>query len=391
MHAASRFAVGLPVRWPLLKLLERAYRWQYPRRSKRQRQAMARYHGCPDRKDPRRVRRELRLLARHWGCYPFHYFRYDLFREGRDLDDRALLAYIPEFFLYHVFLPPQEGAGDPAILADKLRTVDLFSARGIAQPAVLGTVVDGRWRGPAGAAADPQALLAAWSEQAPPRVFLKPAAGSGGHGIIVLRPGDGGWRRSSGEPVTAADLARLAGAGRWLVQAGVVQVAETARYYPGSVNTFRINTTVEAGQAKLRCAVIRIGGGGRELDNAALGGIMLGVDSASGLTTAQAGNELMQSFAQHPDSGHRFAADALAVWPEVRAFALRAAAALPEYTNVAWDIAATAAGPLALEANLGFGIDCYQSVLGGLAAAFEIDDPAPYWGAGRRRPATMSS
>ena len=390
MHAASRLAVKLPARRMVLRLLERMYRRQYPRRSKRQREAVDRYRECRDRKDEALVRHELRDLERYWGCYPFHYFRYDLFRRDRDLSREDLRAFLPEFFLYHVFLPPQEGPGDPAVLADKLRTVDLFDERGIGQPAVLARVIDGEWRDAGGAPASPGDLTRIWHDLGHERVFLKPAAGSGGEGIVVLRPGPDGWTLASGEPMTAARIQQTLAHGRWLVQAGVVQVEETARYYRGSVNTFRINTSMESGRPAVRCAVIRIGGGGRELDNAALGGIMLGVTDA-GVTTPMAGNELMESFASHPDSGYRFTAEALESWPAVRSFVLDAAAAVPEYTHIAWDIAATPDGMVALEANLGFGIDCYQSVLGGLASEFGIDDPGAYWGSRRRRPAVRSS
>jgi hypothetical protein len=379
VNAATRRIVGWPGRRMLLKLLERGYRVQYPRRSRRQAQARARMERCPHRKPADRIAREIGLLQRHWGCYPFHYLRYDLFRADRDLPDTDLLAYIPEFFLYHVYLPLFEGDGDPTLFGDKLHTVDLFDARGIAQPEVLGRAEGGRWRDAAGDPCAAGDLLAAWSRSGRDRVFLKPALGSGGQGIRVLRPHPAGWAERDAEPITPSDLESLAARGRWLAQAGVDQVAETARYYGGSVNTYRINTAWIAGEVSIPCAVIRIGGGGRELDNAALGGVMVGVEAATGRTTPTAGNELMETFPTHPDSGHVFAAETLTSWPAVRDFALAAARELPEFGHLAWDIAATQDGPVALEANIGFGIDCYQSVLGGLAPAFGIDAPDRFW------------
>jgi hypothetical protein len=380
MHAASRLAVGIPGRRGLLKLLSTAYRWRYPRRSKRQQQAMARFARCGDRKPDDQVAAEIADLRRHWGCHPFHYFRYDLYRAGRATTSVERRAFIPEFFLYHVFLPLQEGTGDPRVLGDKLRTVALFRERGIEQPVVLGMARGGQWFShearPLGAAG----LLESWSRQGPERVFMKPAAGSGGRGILVLRPADGGWADATGAGMTADRLGRMARTDDWLVQAGVEQIEETARYYRTSVNTFRINSSVIDGEARIHCAVIRIGGGGRELDNAALGGIMVGVDPQSGETTPFAGNELMETFPTHPDSGHRFASETLASWSSIREFVLDAARRIPEYRHIAWDIAATPDGPIALEANIGFGIDCYQSILGGLADSFGIDEPDRFWG-----------
>ena len=52
---------------------------------------------------------------------------------------------------------------------------------------------------------------------------------------------------------------------------------------------------------------------------------------------------------------------------------------LPQFTYLGWDIALTRRGPLAIETNLGFGLDSYQIALGGLREPFQISDPQFYW------------
>jgi hypothetical protein len=52
---------------------------------------------------------------------------------------------------------------------------------------------------------------------------------------------------------------------------------------------------------------------------------------------------------------------------------------LPQFTYLGWDIALTKEGPLAIETNLGFGLDLYQVSLGGLREAFGIENPKFYW------------
>lgn len=379
MHAMSRMVVSWPGRSLLLKGGERFYRVRYRRRSKRLAQARRRFAVCKRRKTEARIGSEMAMLERYWGCFPFHYLRYDLYRLDRGLDEQELLAYIPEFFLYHVYLPMMEGPGDPDVLGDKVRTVAIFRDREIAQPAVLGWAAGRRWHDAEGVPLRADDMLQSWSGSGVDRIFLKPAKGSGGVGIRVLRPRDGAWYDGRGEHLDARKLNNLAQVGDWLAQAGVAQVHETARYYGGAVNTFRVNTGRIDGELCIPCAVMRLGGGGRELDNAALGGIMIGLDVKSGVTTPMAGNELMESFSHHPDSRYRFRPEGLGVWSEVQAFAIAAASRLPEYGHIAWDIAATPDGPVALEANLGFGIDCYQCVLGGLSREFGIREPRRFW------------
>jgi hypothetical protein len=52
---------------------------------------------------------------------------------------------------------------------------------------------------------------------------------------------------------------------------------------------------------------------------------------------------------------------------------------LPFFTHLGWDIALTREGPVAIEVNLGPGIEGLQIACGGLRKVFQIEDPDYYW------------
>jgi hypothetical protein len=86
-----------------------------------------------------------------------------------------------------------------------------------------------------------------------------------------------------------------------------------------------------------------------------------------------------ETFEKHPDTGFAFKNFQFPHWDQIEKFVLESARKLPNFTYLGWDIADSINGPIAIEANLGFGLDLYQVTLGGLREAFKIEDPRIYY------------
>jgi len=115
-----------------------------------------------------------------------------------------------------------------------------------------------------------------------------------------------------------------------------------------------------------------------EFDNASQGGIILKIGLGSGKAGDTGLTESNQLFGSHPDTGYIFKNFTFSEWDIVKRFVQECAARLPQFTYLGWDIASTSNGPVAIEANLNFGLDLLQLPHGGLRKAFGIDSPGFY-------------
>ena len=85
-----------------------------------------------------------------------------------------------------------------------------------------------------------------------------------------------------------------------------------------------------------------------------------------------ASSERSEYFERHPDTGFVFKGFSIPGWSDVREFVLSSARKLTQFTYLGWDIALTCRGPVAIETNLGFGLDHYQATIGGIREIFNI-------------------
>lgn len=99
-------------------------------------------------------------------------------------------------------------------------------------------------------------------------------------------------------------------------------------------------------------AVLRIGRGGAEIDNAHSGGMFIGI-SNNGVLSERAMTEFMTVFYEHPDSGVAFNGYKINRFPEVLKSALKMHAMIPELGAASWDFTIDEEGmPTLIEVNL---------------------------------------
>ena len=173
-------------------------------------------------------------------------------------------------------------------------------------------------------------------------LFVKPLSGSSGVGVERFEPDDFADR--------AAFLKRLREKGDCIVEETVVQHAEMARLYPGSVNTVRIATLLGEKAEGIVYAFLRIGNG-RVMDNIDAGGMAARVDLNTGVLNSVAADKKGQEFSRHPLTDTQIPGFQLPFFEQAKAMCLDAMRVVPQVRFVAWDVAITQEGPLMIEGN----------------------------------------
>jgi len=368
--------IGLKLRQFKHKL---AYKYKYPRMKR----AIKKYKCCNDKKSKRQIREEIDICKKFWGCYPLHYFRYNLYKRDMKLTKEELINYIPEFFFYNLFLSHYDGDKYSILIEDKNITEQLFRSIDIKQPYTICKLVDSKIYTSDFKEKNFSEIYLELKEKQYKKIFVKPVDGEGGHGIMIFHLSENNKYMNNNIEFNETFLLNISKGNDYIIQNGVIQHESLTEIYPNSVNTFRITTENIKGKIRVICSTLRIGRQGNEVDNGTQNGIVLGIDINTGNCKEYASTEVGEVFYKHPDTNFIFQNYKIDGWNSIKNFAIECASKLPQFTYLGWDIALTEEGPIAIETNLGFGIDHYQIVLGGLREAFKIDDPNKYWKNGR--------
>ena len=164
---------------------------------------------------------------------------------------------------------------------------------------------------------------------------------------------------SSGRDVIVLDLPNeklgtiLSGFGNdYIIQEKIEQYASYAKLHPQSVNTIRVMSYRVEDQIKTTPCVIRIGIGGKHVDNGHAGGLYVRVTQDGKLSKfACRGNQGMLQ--QHPDSAIVFENYQLADLSKIVNAAKKLHACLPNIGIVNWDFAMNnESKPVLIEANM---------------------------------------
>lgn len=146
-----------------------------------------------------------------------------------------------------------------------------------------------------------------------------------------------------------------------LLEDYIVQHPRISEIYPNSVNTIRVMTLLGLdGNVNFIFAAIRIGNGGKVVDNINNGGICSPVDLESGEILFPGYDKDGNEYETHPMTGHPIKGFVIPFWKEAKDMVVRAAAVTPEIRYCGWDVAVTENGPLFVEANNMPGYDILQ-------------------------------
>ena len=362
-----------------LRLGEIKHRFNYRKNNKLMIESILRFKNSKNKKPLVQIKREIGLCWKFWKCYPLHYYRENLYLADRDLSDKELLNYIPEYFFYNVFLPFYNSDKYKVLLEDKIVNEQFFRSVGIAQPYTICKIIDNKLYSICLEDKTFKELEHELSEKKYKKIFLKPSNGRGGYGTYVFHKKEDGRYATKESHILDEDFIQKIGSQNdYLMQAGIEQRTEISKIYPHSVNTLRVVVENKKGHVRILSVDLNCGRGFSEVDNPTQGGISISIDSNTGEMGEFAFSEAGERFDKHPETGFIFKGEKIRDWNNIREFIFSAAEKLPQFTYLGWDIALGENGPLAVEANIGFGIDP-QSMEGGLREIFGIDDPEYYW------------
>ena len=153
-------------------------------------------------------------------------------------------------------------------------------------------------------------------------IISKPLAATCGMGIEKLHKGD---YESLKE---LYDHLKESGSG--LIEDFIIQHSGLSQIYPCSVNTYRIVTVNRNGVSGVVCAFIRIGNGGRYVDNINSGGMAAPVNTDTGIVARAACDKDGSCYTVHPVTGVRIPGFPLPFWREAIEMCLEAAKVVPQ-------------------------------------------------------------
>ena len=183
-------------------------------------------------------------------------------------------------------------------------------------------------------------------------VVLKPTiGGNSGKGVVVCQLDNGIDLKTGFDIKTLLDDREI----NYIVQERMRQHESISMIYPHSVNTIRTITYILDG--KIYCAdlSLRIGSGGKSVDNIHAGGLVIGI-SNEGLLLRYAYmlgySDSSLRFEKHPDTGFIFENHEIAGIPQIILSAKKLHGITPHVGLISWDFMVTEDGaPCLIEAN----------------------------------------
>ena len=139
--------------------------------------------------------------------------------------------------------------------------------------------------------------------------------------------------------------------GESMLEELIVQSADMAALNPTSVNTVRVITFATSDGIEVTDCFLKVGRGGSFVDNGGAGGLLVGIDSETGLLLTDGRDEFANSYTKHPDTGIRFIGTQLPEWNDLINLAKMISAREEAIRYIGWDFAHTATGWVVVEGN----------------------------------------
>lgn len=136
------------------------------------------------------------------------------------------------------------------------------------------------------------------------------------------------------------------------------------------INTIRIDSfTDKDGNVEIISAFLRMASSKKHIDNISSGGCFVGIDLKTGTlkkfaytSVVKSGGEVLN---EHPVSHVKFENFKIPYFEEVKNLVLRAASYVPNLRLVGWDVAISKTGPVLVEGNKRYAIQCNDLTYGG--------------------------
>lgn len=144
---------------------------------------------------------------------------------------------------------------------------------------------------------------------------------------------------------------KLVSTGKYLLEEKVCQHEEMAKFNKSSVNTIRCITFKTDKGVETPYAFMRAGRNGSFVDNAGAGGIVVGVDTKTGILNTDGYDEYGSHYFCHPETKVVFKGSQIPKWEELTSLCKEAAVTVKDIGYLSWDLAYTEKGWVVIEVN----------------------------------------
>lgn len=187
-----------------------------------------------------------------------------------------------------------------------------------------------------------------------------------GKDAVIVKPDDG----TGGKGVEKLSLADFSGADELfdklkedrigVVEEVLKQHPDLDRLNPYSINTLRVVTIRNDSGGHILYAHLRVGNGGRPVDNLHSGGMFAPIDIDTGVIQYPAYDKDRKTYEKHPMTGVAIQGLRIPLWEQAKEMCLRASEVVPQMRYVGWDVAVTPERPVLVEGNNLPGYDILQ-------------------------------
>jgi len=287
--------------------------------------------------------------------------------------------YVPDFFAYYI-LYPQSFKDRNMLLEDKRLFSVICNGYNVPHPRVFFTTCKGIFYDKCNDVHLIDSVVKQINDLSIDKLFIKPTYGVGGKGIFAFHRKDNCFVSHKNNIQLNKDFLNGISNSDYIIQEGLFQHKILNEIYPHSINTFRIFTQcIDEKEISTLFAILRIGQGSMEIDNASSGGMYVKINLETGILDKKALSITGKEYLKHPDSNFVFDGFPIPFWPEIKLLAEKTALKFKEVKYLGWDIALTENGPVIIEANNAPDISLLQDCYSGIKDVLNIDKPQSYW------------
>jgi hypothetical protein len=175
--------------------------------------------------------------------------------------------------------------------------------------------------------------------------IVKPYDGSQGKGVSMVKKG------SNEDLKVLYDNCINNGL---LIEECVKGHKETEEFHPQSLNTIRVMTMTKNGQVRVVGCMFRMGIGGHVVDNASAGGIVVPIDSETGVLIDDGRDKAGHTYIRHPETGKIIKGFVVPQWDNIIKSCQEMASIVPKKIFAGWDVCVLQNGEIELiEVNSG--------------------------------------
>lgn len=161
-------------------------------------------------------------------------------------------------------------------------------------------------------------------------------------------------------------------AGTLLLEEIIEQDEIMAELHPASANSIRCNTIRVGDEIQLYCPWIKIGVAGEFVTSGAVGSVLAGVNSETGIIETDGYTELGELFEKHPTTGVKLRGFQIPKWEELVTITKTIAKELPSIGYIGWDMVLSKKGWCIMEGN--YSAECLWQIVYQKGMKAEMED-----------------